>query len=1397
MFRLHNIEISGFKSFVDPVRTEFAEGITAIVGPNGCGKSNLSEAITWVLGEQSAKTLRGGRMEDVIFSGTDRRAPLGMAEVSLTLLAPGFEHARDGKLTLGRRVFRSGESMYRLNDRVVRLKDIRDLLMDTGLGIRAYSVIEQGKIGQILSGRPQERRRLIEEAAGITRYRQRKRLAELKLEEATANRMRLDDILAEVERSLRALKRQAGAARRFQERDREHRALLRRLLVAKSLLAQRELRRLHEALTERTDLDAALAARLTAAEAELQAARLQLDELQDQSGAWYRRSAELDTRVEGLTQRIQGARRTREEVASRLDSGTGTAERRALECDTQIAALADLDEQQRGLAAGRDGARQSFEESHQRVAAAAGSLREHEQALDQHRAELMASLGRVNEQQSRLHRVHLEGEKSAFRRERLEQEIADRDTEIQEGHKELSQAQHRIEELETAVASQRVELERKRAELDARLRREGEATKLRQRAEEDARALEHRRSLLEELAAADDERRAGVRSTLEQIGLADARFLEDLARAPEGWEDSVDLYLSSLRDAVVLPEGTDALEVASRVNGSSTELRVVTPADGTPPADLYARSLQRSAAATKRRADQPSPAVTLAPQAPVVAEEHPRQAVAPPAQPSIWRWLKSKLFRSRPAPAETAPPQPSPVSAAAEIAPTEGARPHDFEVSLAQVPVAQVSVTQVSGAADVLTASDEPLSGHPAPRPLGAAIGLPDAVARALPPAYLVDTAEEAADLARRHPGVAFLARGRVVGLAGMLGVRGGAARPGALSRARELEALAGRDQELRHAILAATAELGVLVQERTALAAGSRQAEGRLGELQKEHAVAQARRQDAANRLQQLERERTEVEEERRGLVAEAERIARDHALHQHDLEGTRAQHAGLERRLDELQAAVDGARQELEKLRAEDAVHSERLRLFEERLAAQAAEVARLDRQRQAAAEFLAHWQRERDHLETRDRELGEEIGSAEREQQQALEERGTVEERRRSAQERLEERRAATRSLEERVRELRTEREEERSRLEALRIGQAEQRREAEHVAEAYWSHFHVAVPLLASLRPAAPLRATGVIITAVPAPPHGGAVTTIEVAAHDEAAVVDLVPEETGAEARLATAITSVAALEIATTVTSLPQIARSATSTAMPAAVELILDPAALLAQAEEDLERLPSLDTEVRSVKDALDRMGPVNVLAAQEHTEQEERSTFLSEQRADLLLSIEILRRTIREINETSHERFTKTFDEVNVNFSRVFAELFRGGEATMRLLDDEDPLESGLEIVARPPGKRLQNLQLLSGGEKALTAIALLFALFLTKPSPFCILDEVDAPLDDANVLLFVELLERMAKDTQFLVITHNKLTMEAASSLYGVTMEEKGVSKLVAVDLDQLHPADRMAS
>jgi chromosome segregation protein len=224
---------------------------------------------------------------------------------------------------------------------------------------------------------------------------------------------------------------------------------------------------------------------------------------------------------------------------------------------------------------------------------------------------------------------------------------------------------------------------------------------------------------------------------------------------------------------------------------------------------------------------------------------------------------------------------------------------------------------------------------------------------------------------------------------------------------------------------------------------------------------------------------------------------------------------------------------------------------------------------------------------------------------------------------------------------------------------------------------------------------------------------------------------------------------------------------------------------------------LEELEAELARTKATLERLGPVNVLAVEEYEEQQERHGFLTEQRADVEASVESLKRTIREINQTSSERFRETFAEVNRSFGEIFTKLFRGGEAEMRLQDEEDLLESGIEIVARPPGKRLQNLMLLSGGEKALTAVALLFALFRTKPSPFCILDEVDAPLDDPNTVRFVEMLGEMAEDTQFLVITHNKITMEQAGTLYGVTMEEKGVSKLVAVELDEIHPEQPQAA
>ena len=329
MMKLKKLEISGFKSFVDPVVLNFSPGVTGIVGPNGCGKSNLSDAISWVLGEQSAKSLRSGSMEDVIFSGSERRKPLGMAEVTLTLETDSsFQGAVEGQIVINRRVYRGGEGQYRLNGRRVRLKEIRDLLMGTGLGIRAYSIIGQGKIGLILSGKPQERRKLLEEAAGVTRYKQRRRIAELKLEEATANLLRLEDIVSEVDRALRSLKRQASAARRFAAKKEEYRILLDQVLRGRWVRlseAQSE-RRLD--LEKRTDIDAKLVAEVHRLEADLIAKRQSLDSLAQRVGALHQKDAELAATIEGRQALLKGAQETLDQIVERRTSGEAAAAER-------------------------------------------------------------------------------------------------------------------------------------------------------------------------------------------------------------------------------------------------------------------------------------------------------------------------------------------------------------------------------------------------------------------------------------------------------------------------------------------------------------------------------------------------------------------------------------------------------------------------------------------------------------------------------------------------------------------------------------------------------------------------------------------------------------------------------------------------------------------------------------------------------------------------------------------------------------------------------------------------------------------------------------------------------------------------------------------------------------
>jgi chromosome segregation protein len=1334
MLKLQRIEISGFKSFPDNVSTEFATGITAIVGPNGCGKSNLSEAITWVLGEQSAKSLRGGKMEDVIFSGSDRRKPLGMAEVSLTLATDEpLEWAEGGQITIGRRVFRSGESLYRLNDRVVRLKDVKDLLMDTGLGIRAYSVIGQGQIGQILSSKPLERRKLIEEAAGVTRYRQRKRLAELKLEEATANRMRLDDIIAEVERALRSLKRQSNAARRYKKRQREHDALLRRVLVARYARLRTDLDRLDRELGDATGHDAEAVAALARGEAELAALRQQVDELGEQVAAHHRRSAELHARIEGRQQLARGSRRTLEEIAERLESGARLTEQRERERESYRAALAAITTRRDDLAGEREQVAAAVTEGETHLSEAEERFRVAEASLETARTELMGSLGQIQAVQSKLHRAQIDREKAQYRETRLAQELDTKSAEIAAGGEEVDAAAARVAELEAGIeeaGGQHATLE---SELESLLRREAEANKARQELREELSALGHRRALLEELAAEDEERRDHLRAALAEYGIDDARFLDELASAPEGWEEGVDLFLEHLGDAIVAPADEDPLLLARAIAAAGIEGTVLASADEAAPADLYALA--------QRPTRAPRPAT------PTAGPKQAPPAPTPEAKPrGLLRRLAERFGLARP----QREPEQLPLIGTAPVATAEHEDAGDAQ-------------------SEAVTAIAAPLEAHPVRR-LADVLGLPAAVAAALPPAYLVETPEEAQRLAAAHPGVAFVTRERFWAQGGALRVQGGEVRPGTLGRTRELHEIDDALPRIDSRIAELGDDLEGLVATRTERARDRNQLESRLAEQRQQHAVAQARRQDSVNRRERLERERASMAEEQAEIAAELERCAKQQAELQAELERLQGAHRELEQRFDAAEREVAETRQRRETARTEGASRKGQLHLLIERYEAQEQETRRLAKQQEAVERALEQWRVESARLEEKRAELEGAIATAEEELQAALEAQGGADLERRAAEEQLEARRAAVREAEGRVAAARAAREGGRERLETLRIERAGSDREAQHALAAYRAEFKEELPVerIPGLAPVVALPAARIANDA------GDGEGLAIVLRWDANRALPPAPAALVAEAQAAR--TDADSDEDG-----------DATATAEQ-------DP---LADIAADIDRLEELEERLARVKEELERLGPVNLLAADEYAEQEQRHRFLVEQRADVQQSIESLRRTIREINQISHERFTATFAEVNESFGRTFARLFRGGEASMRLLDEEDPLESGIEIVARPPGKRLQNIQLLSGGEKALTAIALLFALFETKPSPFCILDEVDAPLDDANVLRFVDLLQEMSRDTQFLVITHNKLTMQCASTLYGVTMQEKGVTTLVGVDVDDLHPRAQIAS
>ncbi|MBL0224497.1 MAG: chromosome segregation protein SMC [Geobacteraceae bacterium] len=1174
--KIKRLEISGFKSFADKVVLDFQQEVTGVVGPNGCGKSNIVDAIRWCMGEQSAKHLRGKSMEDVIFAGSENRRPLGMAEVSLVFStedgrAPAkfLDYA---EIQLTRRLYRDGESDYLINKTPCRLLDITELFMDTGVGTRAYSIIEQGKIGQILHSRPEERRFLIEEAAGVTKFKSRKQLALKKIEATRQNLTRLADVLGEIRRQLSALQRQAKKAEKF----REHRDELREIEL---LFSARDYRQTQEQRTRAEQELAALNDRIrevfsssALSEARVEQARLgQLEAEKLLTAAQeeiYRIRSEFSAAESGLEfQRKELA--GLEGRLTRLESEAGELEQRLKEC----AAQRELLELRRDTSAVESAT--MADELLQAETELAGQQQaedELQRLLESRRKELFEALSESAQFKSRQEtaRKRLTGVSERLERHGREGiQLSER----------LILAQRRAGELDAELAAAASGQEACRIETAGLRSREEE---LRKRLPEQEKVWQSRRDGLNRSAS-----RLHSLKELETQFAGYGRGVQQLMKAPELQPGFSGLLADAIETA---PELEAAVESAL-----ADRLQCIVCAGDS----AALRSLS-------------------------YLKEHNggRAGLALPLEYE---------------------PQPLP---------------------------------EIAGAA--------PLSGLVTVS--GTCSGL---IRHLLGTVMLVDDLGRAIELARLYPALSFVTRGGdMAGQGGI--VTGGSAdqvQKGIIHKKREIKDLEEQVAALENEVLELGKERDELRRQSQETSEALKAAGARLHQTELTLAGLRKDRQQAADEITRVE-ERLAVQAlESDNLSEEKEALEAELQLAGERLAITGSASQEIEQDVARLKTDLDSRRGHLAAVRERVTTIRVQVATLREQHEAHLRGIADLERQ---SGDFARRMTSDRDDTEK---------GSAERLQLQSAIISGS-------------------------------------ERLEALLKQQLAAEARLAEVRGAY--------------------EATGEELSSA---------ETRARQLRDESDAV----RQSQAELNLRFSTLSMQAEHLEQGLLDKSRI----TMTEALARLEAVDFDEAVSRTRQNELQRL-------------LDEMGEVNLMAIDEYAGMEERFSFLSAQKEDLEDSLRSLQQAIQRINRTTRQRFQETYDLVNAKFQEVFPRLFCGGRAELRLTNEEDLLETGIDIIVQPPGKKLQNVTLLSGGEKALTAVALIFSIFLIKPTPFCLLDEVDAPLDDANIGRFNEMVREMCAVSQFIIITHNKATMQVADTLYGITMEEPGASKVVSVRL-----------
>ena len=1227
---LKALKLHGFKSFADSTTLFFEPGVTAVVGPNGCGKSNIADAIRWVLGEQSAKALRGGKMQDVIFEGADTRRASQLCEVSMLLTECERQLGSDfHEIEITRRVHRDGQGEYLFNGQACRLKDIQKLFMDTGVGRTSYSIMAQGQIDQILSSKPEERRAVFEEAAGITRYKSQRREAMGKLALTDQNLARVADVVGEVARQIGSLKRQAAKAMRYRRLG--HR--LRHQSLAASAFQHG---RLAESL-------GALEGTLAGLRAEADRRRTALDGKHSGLEARKADRSRLNQRVQDAQQAVFDLKSQKEHAENEASLArirrSGLADRLAGTRDT----LGELEMQLREVSAQVDTGSQDKQMQ-------LGLLGSSDAVYQQHNRELAVAEGELNKlerelQQAKFELLQFDSAVARLRTESSGHEV-DQKTSIHR-HDALAAELRQAAEQAVAAAGAAAEAAARAAETLAAGSRANEAAAAAQQAVADAtREFRELQRTLQEIDRQIAQRGARL------------RLLQQLQERWEGFSEGAKAVLQGRLAAALA--GSKATPVAQGLEVKPEFGRAVEALLGS-----AAEAIQVSDGATARR---------------IFAQLEQEQ-------------IGSVILR---------------------IA----------EFGDAGSP----SATLPAGVAPATTALASIEEGHPAGAILASC--------------YVAEDLGAFLDFWRAHPEFPFLAvatrKGEMVDRRGL--VTGGHANPkgranGIVQRdidlretARALAEDQRRHEELRTQSDALNARIAAaeqaLEERRTAVmvstqAAAAAQAEERNARRGAEESSFRAQRME--HELASLEHARLEAHarwERAKAGLAESEAAAGAHRGRIEDLEG----------RLAAARAQRDVRRESLAQARLELAERRQKVEVIDRGL-------GEMERRRGQIGDLLLQRQQEIEVWTDQMADLG-------REEADQHSNAGRIGDTLSVAQEQVEKIRSELVGVESQIESLeasqaalRQESDAAHAELSAHEVRLAEGRQRTVFLAEEVAREFQVDVAAVGWKE----------MLWRGDDEPAG--VKPLDLDEEEDAEPVVRRPRKKRPEH---------------------PQ---------------------------EADLAALESTDweavkAEVEALRQRMGSMGAVNLVAIEEYSELKQRHDFLRTQSDDLARAKTELVAAIDEINQTSQRQFELTFDQVRKNFDFTFQTLFGGGRAAIELVQSEDVLESGIEIVVQPPGTRLKNISLLSGGQRTLTAVALLFALYLVKPSPFCLLDELDAPLDESNIGRFTDLLRKFVKDSQFIIITHNKRTVAAANAIYGVTMEERGVSKTVSMRFNHEH-------